>query len=83
MRRRDFLQSSILAGAALPLATRPSKPPVLPSSRPPALQAFDLDEATIASLQEGMTSGRWTSRGITERYLARIAAVDKAGPALN
>jgi amidase len=83
MRRRDFLYSSLLAGAALPLTSVRSARPVTPASRLPASQAFDLDEATIASLQEGMASGRWTSRAITERYLSRIAAVDKAGPTLN
>jgi amidase len=83
MKRRDFLQSTFLAGAALSPASRRSRAPVIPSSRPPALQAFDLDEATIASLQEGMASGRLTSRSLTERYLSRIAAVDKAGPTLN
>lgn len=83
MKRRDFLQRTLLAGAALPLSGRGSRHPVLPASRLPATQSFDLDEATIASLQEGMVSGRLTSRGITERYLSRIAAVDKAGPMLN
>ena len=83
MKRRSFLQSTFLAGAALSPAIRRSRAPVIPSSRPAVLQTFDLDEATIASLQEGMASGRLTSRSITERYLSRIAAVDKAGPTLN
>ena len=30
-----------------------------------------------------MRSGKFTSRGLAERYLARIAEIDKAGPALN
>ena len=84
MKRRDFLGSTLATGFGIPLAAGASiRPPVLPPSRPPVLQAFDLDEATIATLQEGMASGRLTARSITERYLSRIAAVDKAGPTLN
>lgn len=45
--------------------------------------SFELDEVTIADLQDGMTSGRFTARSITERYLARIEAVDKQGPTIN
>src|SRR5579864_7896989 len=44
---------------------------------------FDLEEATIADLQERMQSGRETSRSIVEKYLARIDAVDRSGPALH
>ena len=57
----------------------------MPFESPRALQqtAFELDEATIAALQEGMRSGRYTSRSITELYLARIDAIDKSGPAIN
>ena len=42
----------------------------------PPPPGFDLDEVTIAGLQ------RSTSRSITERYLARIAAIDRQGPTL-
>jgi amidase len=44
---------------------------------------FELDEITLAELQEGMRSGKFTSRGLAERYLARISEIDKAGPSLN
>ncbi|HEV2145905.1 MAG TPA: amidase [Longimicrobiaceae bacterium] len=47
-----------------------------------AVAPFELDEATVAELQEGMRSGRYTSRSITEAYLARIEALDRRGPAL-
>ena len=45
--------------------------------------ALDLATATIADLQSAMKSGRLTSEKITETYLARIAAYDKQGPAIN
>ncbi len=38
---------------------------------------------TIAALQEGMASGRYSARSIAERYLARMDAVDTSGPAIN
>jgi amidase len=47
-----------------------------------AATAFELDEVTIAALQDGMKSGRFTARSITQKYLARIEEIDKRGPAL-
>jgi amidase len=43
---------------------------------------FELSELTITQLQEGMTSGRYTSRRLVELYLRRIEQVDRAGPML-
>jgi len=42
-----------------------------------------MDEMSIAELQAQLTSGALTARQLTERYLARIEAVDRGGPALN
>lgn len=44
---------------------------------------FDVTEKSVAQLQQAMTSGRATSREITQQYLARIKALDMAGPRLN
>ena len=68
-----FLLAAVLL---LPLGTH-TQPAPQPSSA-----SFDLEEATIASLQERMQSGRETSRSIAEKYIARIAALDRSGPAL-
>ena len=46
-------------------------------------QLPDLTEASIDDLQGLMQSGRSTAREIAAAHLARIAAYDKAGPALN
>ena len=43
---------------------------------------FAFDEATVADLQARMAAGTLTSRALTQAYLTRIAAVDKAGPTL-
>ncbi|MGB8458083.1 MAG: amidase [Candidatus Acidiferrum sp.] len=45
--------------------------------------AFEFDEITIGELQEGMKSGKYSARSIAEKYLARIAAIDKSGPRVN
>ena len=46
------------------------------------LKPFELDEVTIGDLQSNMASGNYTSRSITEKYLARIEEIDKQGPGL-
>lgn len=45
-------------------------------------QSFELEEATIAELSDAMASGDRSSVEITELYLDRIAALDRAGPRL-
>jgi amidase len=44
---------------------------------------FEFDEVTIAALQSGIASGKYTARSIAEKYLARIEAIDRHGPAVN
>jgi amidase len=72
--RRRFLQAGLVAAtaAATTAATAADK-----------VEPFELDELTIADLQEGLKSGKFTARSLTEKYLARIDAVDKKGPAVN
>ncbi len=77
--RRSFLQYAAGAAAAAAVPPIPSAPrhPVQSAS-----QAFELEEATIASLQEGLRAGRYTTRALCEAYLARIEALDRSGPTL-
>src|SRR4051812_9816115 len=49
----------------------------------PAPVPFDLEEATIAGLQQRMQTGQDTSRSLVDKYLARIEAIDRSGPALH
>jgi amidase len=44
---------------------------------------FNLEEATVADLQKRMDSGQDSSRSLVEKYLARIEAIDRGGPALH
>jgi amidase len=44
---------------------------------------FELDEITIDGVQKAFRSGRYSCRSLTEKYLARIEEIDKAGPRVN
>ncbi len=86
--RRKFLQLSLIGGTAA--AITPHLRPMIGEVRerslpaaPPEVPPFEFDEITIADLQDGMKSGKYTARAIAEKYLARIDAIDKQGPALN
>jgi amidase len=70
MPNRRLVTAALLLASNITLAQSPSP------------QSFDLDEATIAELQQKMQSGRETSRSLVEKYLARIASIDRGGPAL-
>jgi len=43
----------------------------------------NIEEASIAQLQEGLTLGRFNSVQLVEKYSARIALIDKGGPRVN
>ena len=44
---------------------------------------FRVEETTIGEVETALQSGRLTCRGLVTRYLARIEAYDKQGPAIN
>jgi len=85
--RRRFIQASLLAGAGAALSSRDSVGAAPENSvafeARAAAGSFELDEMTVAQLQEGMDAGRFTAHSITEKYLARIESIDKHGPAIN
>src|SRR5690242_1261640 len=43
---------------------------------------FELEETTVAALQDGMKSEKYSARSITQSYLNRIEALNHLGPAL-
>ncbi len=53
--------------------------PVIPA----AGQTLGLTEATVADINLAFDAGTLTSEALVERYLARIATYDQAGPQLN
>lgn len=91
MTRREFVGAGLLGGVAALASPNGSRLAGLTraaaaersgaATRAP--DPFELDEVTIAQLQDAMQSGKYTSRQITELYLARIGELDQSGPALN
>jgi amidase len=81
--RMPAFRLRLLRSAALVLALVSSG--VLTGAQPPASAPprFDLEEATIAALQQRMASGQDSSRSLVDKYLARIEAIDRSGPALH
>src|ERR1051326_4286114 len=87
MDRRRFLEYSLVAGSIGVSGCSPEvkeeKQTEAKAAPPAATAPFELEEATVASLQDGMKTGKYTVRAITELYLKRIEALDKQGPALH
>src|SRR4051812_1845237 len=87
--RRDFIRLG-LAGSAVTItgcsATNPTsstnQPQVTAAPNPAPVPRFELDEVSVRDLQEGMKSGKYTARSITELYLQRIDALNTKGPRL-
>jgi len=80
--RRKLLKTALASGVAA--ATFPS----LVTTRKSFdsffdTPSFELDETTVAEIQEGLKTGKYTSRALVEKYLLRIDAIDRKGPTLN
>jgi amidase len=80
--RRTFIGAGLTLGVAA-VAARAGTPESFPTFAPPALAADELEEATIADLQQGMRGGKWSARELAEKYIERIERFDRKGPALN
>ena len=75
MTRAKVISATVSLVAAVWLSTALAQTPAPPR--------FELDEATIADLQQRMQAGRASARSIAEQYIARIEAVDRSGPSLH
>jgi amidase len=87
MNRRNFLKNSSAAGASVAaislLGCKEESAPKIDVADDKAEDPFELNEATIDSLQEAMKSGKYSAQKITQLYLDRIQRIDKSGPKLN
>jgi amidase len=89
MDRRDFVRLGAVAGAVA-LRGNPLLAEVTPEEGQTLRTApknlsnapFALDEMTVADLQSAMASRRMTAHSITQQYIDRIQALDRAGPTL-
>jgi len=83
--RPSRLTSSLATTLAAGLVAAVLAAGLAAKSRQPPAQApvFDLDEATFPVLQARMASGKDTARSLAEKYLSRIEAIDRNGPALH
>src|SRR5262245_2280986 len=82
---REFIHIGMLSSvaAAIGCNRQAGSPSSGAPNQIPFAGSFELDEKTIAELQEGMRAGGLTARSIAEKYLSRITAIDKQGPRLN
>lgn len=83
--RRRFLKSSIIGAATTALLPALAGAREIAAARTavPQVPAFELDEISISDLQDGMKSGKYSAHSLAEKYLGRIDALDKRGPAVN
>src|SRR5881296_3943643 len=79
MDRRTFVGLAAAGGAAAVESRIPAR---ARHGGRPAAAPFELEEATIAELQAGMKSAKYTARGLTAAYLRRIENLNRKGPAL-
>ena len=77
MKRREFVQLGFSAGIAAGTAGAAGVANAAGSAGPGIL------DAGVREQQAQMASGKLTSSNLVKQYLARIAAVDKAGPRIN
>ncbi|WP_396186441.1 amidase [Flavobacterium sp.] len=88
MKRRDFLTGTTLATVGIATLFIEGCNNTNKNNEEQTLDKeikleFELDEETISSLQEKLTSGSYTSEQLVEIYLKQIESIDKKGPNLN
>jgi amidase len=81
MKRRDFVRLGVGAGVAAGAMAGVAQAAAAAAGRG-AANASILD-AGVHEQQAQMAAGKLSSKSLVQQYLARIAAIDKAGPRLN
>jgi amidase len=80
MDRRDFVRMGMLAGTAAGAGAGVTQ---LARAAAGATAGGDILEAGVQEQQARMQAGKLSAKSLAQQYLARIAAIDKAGPAIN
>jgi amidase len=83
--RRQFLQTTVLssAGSLVLPALAGARAIQRYPGRAAAVVAFDLAEMSISDLQSSIATAKYTVHSLVQKYLDRIEALDKQGPAVN
>jgi amidase len=77
--RRSFLAGTAALGLTPINTAHAAEPsPARPATADATVKSFELDEITVAQIADGLKSGHYTARSLTEKYSARIAEIDKA-----
>src|SRR6184192_4555477 len=80
MDRRAFLEHATVACVVLAAPRRlPGLAPGVSGPTGQLAAPFELEEATIAVLQAGLESGKYTARSLVTAYLQRIDELDRKG----
>jgi amidase len=82
--RREFLKTTALGGlAAVTLPSFSFAKTSIPFGNIFKISKSEFDEITVEELSQGLKSGKYSVRSITEHYIKRINEIDKNGPAIN
>jgi len=81
MKRRDFVRLGVGAGVAAGAAAGMAQAANAAASKSAA--GSSILDAGVQEQQAQMAAGKLSSKSLVQQYLARIAAIDKAGPRLN
>ena len=83
--RRQFFQTTVLGGAGSLLlpALAGAREMQRNQGRAASVVPFELAEMSIADLQASIAAGKYTVHSLAQKYLDRIEALDKQGPAVN
>jgi amidase len=80
--RRKFLGTTMVAAMATS-ATMIGETAMAAPGKTTGVGTIDISEASVATLQAAMQSGKTSSQALVRGYLARIKALDKSGPRIN
>jgi len=83
MNRRNFLKNTSGAGITIAATSLGIYNETLAGSLNEVFVDFDLNEITIAELQQKMISSNQSAVSLTKMYLKRIKEIDKNGPKIN
>ncbi len=82
MKLRVFLLTAVF-GLAQPVAASIATPPTTDKAKANLAEYGPIENLALSQLVDGIDDGGFNSEAITTAYLARIAAIDDAGPMLN